>query len=57
MLIYVILFPQVVELGRSDFDDNSRLLWVTLPIGIYGLLTLSLGYLGSYIFIKSEIES
>lgn len=57
ILIYVIVFPLLVELDRSDFDDNSRLLWVTLPIGIYSFLTIIFGSIGYYIFSKSEIES
>lgn len=57
VLIYAILFPLVAELDRGDLTDHQRLLWVTLPIGIYLFLTAVFVLIGSWLFMKSEIES
>jgi hypothetical protein len=57
VLIYAVLFPLVAELDRGDLNDHQRLLWVTLPIGIYLFLATVFVSIGSWFFMKSEIES
>ncbi|MDR0545837.1 MAG: hypothetical protein LBG49_02860 [Mycoplasmataceae bacterium] len=57
ILIYTILFPTFVKLYQEDFNNHSRLLFISLPLGIYPLLTLITTPIGWVIFLKSEVES
>lgn len=59
VLIYAVAFPLIYNgaIDRSDLGDLFRLLFVTLPIGIYLFLTIIFSSIGSWIFMKSEVES
>jgi hypothetical protein len=57
LLIYVVLYPMLVNVWASDFTNTGRLWWLLLPVPICIFLTIIGTTLGSYIFIKSEIES
>jgi hypothetical protein len=51
------LYPMLVDSWESDFSNVTRFWWLFLPIPICIFLTTIGTIIGSYIFIKSEIES
>jgi hypothetical protein len=56
-VIYIILYPLLNDMSHGDLSKKEVLWWVTLPIIFSVPLALGLGYLGWYIFLRSEIES
>jgi hypothetical protein len=57
MLIYTILFPMLLDLSSSDFNNTNRFWWLLSPIIICFTLTVILTPIGYWAFSKNEIES
>jgi ABC-type transport system involved in multi-copper enzyme maturation permease subunit len=57
VLIYVVMYPMLVNIDKEDFSDNERFWWLMIPILLYLPLSVIFSLIGAKIFMRSEIES